>query len=65
MLFWIIVGGLVLRWIAPGVLTFLGVLFLAFLILSSCAGIKEKEYGWKEALSTLVHILCVLWLMNG
>jgi len=59
----IIVGGLILRSVAPWLLYLLGAAFLAFLVFTAYAGIREKEYGWKEGIVSGIYALIILILM--
>ena len=59
----IIVGGIILRSIAPVLFYILGIAFLAFLFITAYAGIAEKEYSWKEAIATGIYVLIILVLM--
>lgn len=59
----IIVGGLVLRSIAPVLFYIVAIAFLAFLIYTAYAGIQDKEYGWKEGIASGIYAIIILVLM--
>ena len=59
----IIVGGIILRSIAPVLFYILAIAFLAFLILTAYLEIKDKNYGWKEGIASGIYAIIVLVLM--
>ena len=59
----LIIVGIILRSIAPVLLYLLGVAFLAFLIYTAYAGIKDGEYGWKEGIASGFYVILTLILM--
>ena len=59
----LIIVGFILRRLAPSLFYMLAIAFLAFLIIAAIGGIREKEFGWKEGLMTVINIIIVLWLM--
>jgi len=59
----IIVGGIILRSIAPVLFYILAIAFLAFLILTAYLEIKDKNYCWKEGIASGIYAIIVLVLM--
>ena len=61
----IIVGGMILRSIAPVLFYILGVAFLAFLAFTAYIEIKDGGYGWKEGIASGIYAIIILMLMFG
>lgn len=59
----LIIGGIVLRSIAPVLFYIVAIGFLAFLIYTAYAGIQDKEYGWKEGIASGIYAIIILVLM--
>jgi len=63
MLLVLIIVGLILRSVAPTLFYIFGIVFLAFLIYTAIAEIKDRNLGWSEGLASGFYIIITLWLM--
>ena len=63
MLLVLIIIGMFIRSCYPTLFACLAIGFLAFLVITAFAGIKEGKFGWKEAIVTVFYIVVILWLM--